>query len=283
LTHEAVLRAAQEKEGSMQTKGKFILCTMDEFDDWLESAGVSRAISLIQNHHTWSPSYANFTGDNHFCLLTNIEEYHIRERGFDMIAQNLTTFPDGRVAVCRPLDRIPAGIKGANQGGICIEHLGNFDVGGDTMRAEQRATIVAVNALLCRRFGLTPDTGSIVYHHWYDLDTAKRTDGTGNTKSCPGTNFFGGNSVEAAAAGFVPLVRERLATGPVPAAMASPDTPTAVVAVDSLNVRTGPGTAYGILRQLLRGVAVHLHERQGGWCRIAADRQEWVCERYVQQ
>jgi len=267
----------------MQTRGTFILCTMDEFDDWLESAGVSRSISLIQNHHTWSPSYAHFTGDNHFGLLSAMEEYHIRERGFDMIAQNLTTFPDGTVAVCRPLDRIPAGIKGANQGGICIEHLGNFDAGGDTMRAEHRATIVDVNAILCHRFGLVPDTGSIVYHHWYDLDTAKRTDGTGNTKSCPGTNFFGGNAVEAAAAGFVPLVQQRLATGPAARAADSPDTPTAVVAVDSLNVRDGAGMSCGILRQLRRGVAVRVYERQGGWCRIAADRQEWVCERYVQQ
>lgn len=266
----------------MRTKGKFILCTIDEFDDWLESAGVSRSISLIQNHHTWSPSYAHFTGNNHFGLLTAMEDFHVRERGFDMIAQNLTTFPDGTVALCRPLDRIPAGIKGANQGGICIEHLGNFDVGGDSMRAEHRDAIIAVNALLCRRFGLAPGTNSIVYHHWYDLDTAKRTNGTGNTKSCPGTSFFGGNSVEAAAAGFVPLVQQHLAAGTPAAAAQSPDIPTAVVAADSLNVRAGAGMAYAILKQVLRGVAVQIYEKQGGWCRIAADRQEWVCERYLQ-
>ena len=266
----------------MRTKGKFILCTIDEFDDWLESAGVSRSISLIQNHHTWSPSYAHFTGDNHFGLLSGMEDFHIRERGFDMIAQNLTTFPDGRVAVCRPLDRIPAGIKGANQAGICIEHLANFDVGGDAMRAEHRTTIVGVNAILCRHFGLTPDTGSIVYHHWYDLNSAKRTNGTGNTKSCPGTNFFGGNTVEAAATGFVPLVQQYLAAGPAPQTTKSPGTPTAVVAVDSLYVRNGAGMSYSILKQVLRGVAVQVYERRDGWCRIAPDRQEWVCGRYLQ-
>jgi uncharacterized protein YgiM (DUF1202 family) len=199
-----------------------------------------------------------------------------------MIAQNLTTFPDGTVAVCRPLDRIPAGIKGANQGGICIEHLGNFNTAGDTMTTDQRELIITLNAVLCRHFGLSPSTDTIVYHHWYDLDTAKRTDGTGNVKSCPGSAFFGGNTVKDARTVFVPLVQQCLAAGQVYGTNGSPGVPTVVVAVDSLNVRNGAGMSYSILKQLLRGVTVPVYEKLGGWCRIAADRQEWVCERYVQ-
>lgn len=266
----------------MQTKGKFILCTVDEFDDWLSRASVSRSISLIQNHHTWAPAYAQFSGDNHFRLLSGMEDFHIKDRGFDMIAQNLTTFPDGTVAVCRPLDRIPAGIKGANQGGICIEHLGNFDTGGDAMTGAHHDAIIAVNSALCRRFGIAPNTNSIVYHHWYDLDAGKRTDGSGNTKSCPGTNFFGGNTVQAAANSFVPLVQQRLDAGLAVATSNSTTVPTVVVTVDSLNVRNGAGTSFSVLKQLLRGVAVHVYEKRGGWCRIAPEGQEWVCERYVQ-
>lgn len=262
----------------MRTKGKFILLTCEEFEAWLASASISRSIALIQNHHSWSPAYAQFSGDNHFTLLQGMENFHIRDRGFDMIAQNLTTFPDGTVAVCRPLDRIPAGIKGANQGGICIEHLGNFDSGRDSMTDPHRAAIIRVNAALCNRFCLSPSTNTIVYHHWYDQDTAKRTDGTGNTKSCPGTAFFGGNSVAAAQAGFIPLVQQYVAPGHVPA----PALRTAEVAVDSLNVRGGAGMQFPIMKKVHRGVMLQVYEELAGWLRIAPDRQEWVYGQYVQ-
>ncbi len=262
----------------MQTKGKFILCTVEEFEEWLTSTGVSRSISLIQNHHTWSPSYAQFTGENHFSLLQGMEDFHIRDRGFDMIAQNLTTFPDGTVAVCRPLDRIPAGIKGANQDGLCMEHLGNFDSGKDSMSDPHRVAIIRVNALLCRKFGISPSTDSFVYHHWYDLDTAKRTDGAGNTKSCPGSDFFGGNSVASAQANFIPLLQGELSSHP------QPTTPLhrAEVTVDSLNVRNGAGQGFALVKTVQRGIVVEIHEEQSGWCRIAADRQEWVFGKYLQ-
>lgn len=197
----------------MRTKGKFILCTVDEFEGWLAAAGINRAIGLLQNHHTFSPAYGEFNDSNHFALLEGMEQYHVAERGFDMIAQNLTTFPDGTVAVCRPLDRIPAGIKGANRLGICIEHLGNFNAGGDAMREAHRNSIVRLNAILCRHFGLTPSTDTIVYHHWYDLDSGARTNGAGTTKSCPGTAFFGGNSVAAAQANFIQLVVQSVTPG----------------------------------------------------------------------
>jgi hypothetical protein len=262
----------------MQTKGKFILCTVEEFDGWLAAASISRLITLLQNHHTWSPAYAQFTGANHFDLLQAMEDFHIRERGFDMIAQNLTTLPDGTVAVCRPLDRIPAGIKGANQSGICIENLGNFDAGKDTMNDAHRTAIIRVNALLCRRFGLLPSTDSIVYHHWYDQDTAKRTNGAGNTKTCPGTAFFGGNSVSVAQANFVPLVNQYVSMGQsLAAALRNVE-----VAVDSLNVRDGAGMQFAILKKVHRGVALQVYDEKSGWLRIAPDRQEWVFGQYVQ-
>src|SRR5262249_12642125 len=159
-----------------ETQGKFILFDLAEFGAFLGSIAVSRVIQLVQNHHTFIPSYAHFNGSNHFERLRAMEAAHL-ERGFAEIAQNLTTFPDGTVAVCRSLDKIPAGIKGANTGGICIENLGNFDQGRDVMTAEQRATIVRVNALLCRRFNLQPNSDSIVYHHWFDLNTGERTNG----------------------------------------------------------------------------------------------------------
>jgi hypothetical protein len=191
----------------MKQQGKFILFTPSEFAQWLTGLKLARKIKLVQNHHTWLPDYTTFYKvKDHFKLLMSMERAHI-ERGFAEIAQNLTTFPDGTVAVCRSLETIPAGIKGANQFGICIEHVGNFDAGRDTMTAAHRSAIIKVNSLLCKKFKLTPSTDTVVYHHWYDLTTGKRVkDGSPNTKTCPGTAFFGGNTIEKCKKNFVPLL-----------------------------------------------------------------------------
>lgn len=260
----------------MQIKGKFILCSTAEFAAWLADTSINRVITLVQNHHTVSPSYENFEGDNHFELLAGMENFHVAERGFDMIAQNITTFPDGTVAVCRPLDRIPAGIKGVNRGGICIDNLGNFDRGCDSMTPAHREAIVAVNAILCRRFALTPSLETVVYHHWYDLASGVRTGGSGNVKSCPGSAFFGGNSEADAAACFIPLLAQPL---PPPN---RPSTRHAAVTADLLNVRSGGTMGNPVVKQLFHGVSVQVFEERDGWCRIAADRQEWVNGAYLQ-
>ncbi|HEY6251782.1 MAG TPA: amidase, partial [Candidatus Angelobacter sp.] len=80
-----------------QQQGKFILFDLDAFASWLDALKVSRVIQLVQNHHTFIPSYNDFNGSNHFDRLKAMEDSHL-ERGFDQIAQNLTTFPDGTLA-----------------------------------------------------------------------------------------------------------------------------------------------------------------------------------------
>ncbi len=197
----------------MKQKGKFLLMTIAEFETWLDGLETERHIGLVQNHHTWIPDYKTFARkpDNHFGLLEAMEQAH-HDRGFSQIAQNLTTFPDGMVAVCRPFDVVPAGIKGANTNGICIENIGNFDKDHDVMTRQQADTIVKVNALLCRKFDLIPSTDTVVYHHWYDLTTGKRVaEGPHtNTKTCPGTDFFGGNTIQACEANFIPRVMDAM-------------------------------------------------------------------------
>lgn len=195
----------------MQQKGRFLLFSRTEFKDWLPKQNIGRKITLIQNHHTWSPSYKDFNGSNYFARLESMRSFHVNSRGFSDIAQNITTFPDGMIAVCRPLDIAPAGIKGANANGICIEHFGNFDLGGDQMTQEHRQTIIFINALLCLKFNLPLSTSAIVYHHWWDLNTGVRQNGAGVTKTCPGTNFFGGNNVADAEAHFIPLIKKEYA------------------------------------------------------------------------
>src|SRR3990170_1304854 len=93
----------------MDKKGKFILFTVDEFDKWLLENRFNRMINLLQNHHTFMPSHAQFKSKNHFSLLEGMERSHVVDRGFDEIAQNITTFPDGTIALCSSTKRQTAG------------------------------------------------------------------------------------------------------------------------------------------------------------------------------
>lgn len=267
-----------------QQQGKFILCDVPEFSSWLDTSSFSRVIQLVQCHHTFVPSYQNFHQTNHFDLLAAMERAHL-ERGFSEIAQNLTTFPDGTVAVCRSIDTVPAGIKGANRNGICVENVGNFD-GLDSMTPQHRDCIIQVFALLCKRFNLSPDSNSCVYHHWYDLNTGVRTNGTGITKTCPGTMFFSGNTVAAAEANFIPLIEQQLAAyaaasgGLTPAPQAQV-LYTAEVGVDTLNVRAQPTTSAMISKQLSRGVDVSVYEDRDGWSAIDPSKASWVDSHFL--
>ena len=266
------------KQSYMQQIGKFILLNPHELGRYLNTVSVVRVIKLVQNHHTYIPNYSHFNGNNHFSLLQGMENAHL-QRGFSEIAQNLTTFPDGTTAICRDMNKIPAGIMGANQYGICIENLGNFDVGGDSMADSQKATIVSLNATLCKKFKLTPSTDSIVYHHWYDLNSGQRTNGTGTTKSCPGTNFFGGNTVEAANDNFIPLITDQLKTI-VQQSTSSAPSQHGTVNTPILNVRSGPGTNNSVLSQLTQGTVVAIYAELQGWYQIDAG-QKWVSKDFI--
>lgn len=275
------------KNIAMEKQFGFYLMDIDEFANWLAAEHVSRVINLIQNHHTFLPDYTHFTGSNHFARLKSMRDYHMVNNGWSNIAQTLTTFPDGKVAVCRPFNDVPVGIKGHNSKGICIEHFGNFDLGKDQMLPAHRNTILKLNALLCRKFNLAVDAEHIVYHHWYDLNNGLRLNGKGSTKSCPGTAFFGGNKVEDAEAGFIPLIKKEMlvlgAQTPAPDVVVEVKPATAeigIVTATSLNVRKGPGTAFAIAVSLSAGANVNIYESVNGWLRIS-DKSEWLSERYV--
>lgn len=270
----------------MKTKGQYLLFNLAEFAEWLATRQFARSVVRIQNHHTWKPRYADFKGENHFQLLEGMYNYHVHTNGWANIGQNLTTFPDGLVAVCRPFDATPACIVGANTGSICIEHLGDFDSGRDTMSAAHAHCAVRVNALLCEEFGLTPNSNSIVYHHWYNLGTGERNNGTKNNKSCPGTAFFGGNKVADCEANFIPKVLADLSTvagaaggGAMPLVplrrgrVASPD--------GILSVRNAPKASAKKLGELTNGNDVDIFETDGNWCRIDPAAARWIHGGYV--
>lgn len=199
----------------LNMQGQYILLTRDEFKNWLFNNQFSRKIHLIQEHHTWAPSYKHFNGLNHFSLLKGMENFHVNDMGWKNIAQNITTFPDGTIAISRPFDMAPDGSMGpkAHANGIAIENVGNFDIGFDQMTKEHRETILYLNALLCIKFGLTPSIDTITYHHWWDMRTGERVldNSEGHSvKTCPGTGFFGGNSTTAAKTHFYPLVKRKM-------------------------------------------------------------------------
>jgi hypothetical protein len=190
----------------MTKKFGLVKWSIREFEEWLNSIQLARTVLVIQQHHTFSPCYADFNGSNHFELQQGMKNYHISHNGWADIGQHFSTFPDGSILSGRPLEQAPVCIKGQNTTSICLEHLGNFDSGKDDMLAEQRETIIQMTAILCRRFNIPVNTQSIVYHHWFNLSTGQRNDGSSNNKSCPGTNFFGGNKVIDCSTYFLPLI-----------------------------------------------------------------------------
>ena len=264
----------------MEVKFGFSLMSTTEFAGWIKKQQVSRLINVIQIHHTWLPNYSNFNGNNHFEKLKGMKASHIA-RGFSDIAQNITTFPDGMIAVCRPLNEVPAGIYGHNSQGICIENLGDFDSGKDKMTDAQKEAIIQLCAQLSNKFNLIPDINTLLYHNWFDLKTGQRTNGSGNTKNCPGTVFFGGNSIPAAQQNFIPLVLKALNSirNPVPQAVIS--YPYGIVtSTGELNIRRGPGTGYEKIGTLPPGASVQIYEEKPDWFRVS-QFNEWVSSRYL--
>ncbi len=259
----------------MKTRGQFLLFdTAAEFAAWLRATHIKRKVVRIQNHHTYIPSYKDFNGSNHFERLEAMRNFHMKERGWSDIGQTLTTFPDGAVAVCRDFEIAPACAKGANAGAVCIEHLGNFDKGGDAMRPEHRVCIVEVNAALASKFGVAVDSTGIVYHHWFDLETGERTNGKGTTKTCPGSAFFGGNTVEDCEESFLPLVRaalESVGTGAparAPAPVSAPTRRTLLFGMSGPDVvdlqrALGVEPASGLFRNVTRDAVTGFQRAHG--------------------
>jgi len=227
----------------MITKFGFTLMTPTEFKTWIKQQNVARTVLFVQQHHTFLPGYQQFRGDNHFSMQSGMKNHHVHNNGWSDIGQHFSIFPDGMIATGRTLERSPACIRGNNANSICIENIGDFDTGKDQMTAEQRDSILTVTAALCQRFGIPVNTDRIVYHHWFDLNTGNRTNGTGVTKSCPGTNFFGGNKLADCQANFLPEVQAKIGQAITTANLTNPMM-YGYVTAGALNIRKGPKSTF---------------------------------------
>ena len=182
---------------------------IDEFESYIKGLSIKRKIKILQLHHTYSPSYKNFTGSNHFELQKAMKNHHVKTNGWADIAQHFTIFPDGIIVSGRSLEINPAGIYGANTGAICIECLGNFDKGGDEMTKEQKTAIAGAVKILLDKFSLNPES-NVTYHAWWASDGREIGDYIKghSIKTCPGTAFFGGNTLTSYEKNLMPLIKK---------------------------------------------------------------------------
>lgn len=264
----------------METKFGFTRMTPVEFNTWIVNQSVARTIRVVQQHHTWSPSYSLFTGSNHFELQRGMKNSHVGERGWADIGQHFTIFPDGMIVTGRKLESAPACIGGNNSGAICIENLGNFDTGKDAMTQAQKDAIVGVTAALCKRFRVPVDTNGIVYHHWFNLDTGARNNGSGNNKTCPGQAFFGGNKNHHCTQQFLPIVSAAMGVSQ-PQAAVDPASGYGCVTADSLNIRASASASGARVGAATLGAILRIHARSGDWLKISLSHEEWVNGRHV--
>ena len=186
---------------------EFKIIQPDNFGEWLASQSVSRKITRIQLHHTYQPDYAAWNGKPDALYWQNsMKSYHVNSNGWADIGQQFTICPNGEIVTGRSLNSAPAGIYGANTGAICIENLGNFDRGGDSMTTAQKSAIVAAVGELLKRFNLGTD--AVTYHAWWTADGRSLGDYVAgrSAKTCPGTAFFGGNTRAAYETNLKPLI-----------------------------------------------------------------------------
>lgn len=267
----------------MEVKFGFTKLSLIEFESWIKNMKVGRTVLKVQQHHTFSPSYIHFKGNNHFELQRGMKNYHVTHNGWSDIGQHFTIFPDGSILTGRSLEKSPACITGQNANSICIENLGNFDINGDVISQVQKDSIVAVTALLCSRFSLPITSNSIVYHHWFNLSTGERNNGTKNNKSCPGTNFFGGNKVIDCETNFLPLVKQKL-SGISFDSVSNSNFKYVVVTTKSLNVRTSytPTSGKVVNRSaIVMGSVLRVFKEKNGWLKISNSLEHWVSGKYT--
>lgn len=269
----------------METRFGFVKMNIDEFEQWLGQQRVARTILNVQQHHTWIPNYSHFNGSNHFERQLAMKNHHVGVNGWADIGQHFSVFPDGMIVSGRPLERVPACITGHNANSVCLEHVGNFDKGGDTMREEQKEAIIRMTAALCRRFNLPVNHNAIIYHHWFELGTGHRNNGSRNNKSCPGTDFFGGNKVEDCEEHFLPLIKQQLGDFDV-VKTKNPFIKYVIVTANRLNIRSQPhGRAPLVIGRDAAelGSILRVYGKTDGWLKISNSQEHWVSERYTRE
>ena len=147
------------------------LLETEALQQWLRENRPVRELTQWHVHHTWDPSYADFTFANHQQLQDEMRKLHIDGNGWDDIGQHLTLFPDGFWMLGRSLEWDPASIRGWNRGAVALEMVGNFDHGKDAMTRMQWDALVGMTRFMMEEWGL-----EMRFHHEHPQ----------SGKTCPG-------------------------------------------------------------------------------------------------
>ena len=285
----------------MKTQNGFTLLeNAKEVKEWLVNQKVTRKITRLQVHNTFLPDYKTWENTDkkvfsepHFGRAQSLDDYGKKTWGYSdghghYTAQNFTVFPDGKIIVSRNLNSKPIGIKGWNDGALCIEIYGNFDKGKDIMNTSQKKAVIYLYGELCKRFKIPVNTTHIRPHCWF---TAGGTYlGTYNSsrsaKTCPGTNFWGKGCSKDGFAWFIKDIKDYVNNKKEePKKDKAFKKYIARCTTDELNCRKGPGTKYDIETQINKGVAITIIAEEkaddgGTWCKAKSDY--WVNKKYLE-
>ena len=272
-------------------KGFTLIEKISEIKTYLDKQAVTRKITRLQVHNTFLPDYTTWEktdkkvfSEPHFGRAQSLDDYGKKTWGYSdghghYTAQNFTVFPDGKIIVSRNLNSKPIGIKGWNDGALCIEIYGNFDKGKDIMNTSQKKAVIYLYGELCKRFKIPVDTAHIRPHcHFTASGTyLGKYDPNRSAKTCPGSNFWG---VGCSPSGFNKFLADIKEYVNGKEAQASPADDKfkpyiAKVNTDELNTRKGPGSEHDIECVLNKGVAItivaEVKAKDGGtWCKCKA-------------
>lgn len=271
----------------MKTQNGFTLMKgVSEIVEYLKKQNPSRKITRIQIHHMDLPNYDIWEktdkkkfDEPHFGRTNSLNDYGKNTWGSKdvngkYIAQHFNIFPDGYITSGRSLSNNPIGIRGWNDNAICIEIYGDFDKGKDTMVKVQKDAVIALVGELCKRFKITPSENTIRYHAWFtSKGTYLGTYVAGKSgKTCPGTNFFGGNTMDAYKKNFLPAIKSYL-NGNTTTSKPSEEKPTQTVntnkvvrvTADVLNIRKSPSADSEKVGSLKKGDAYTIVKTSGKW------------------
>ena len=209
--------------GNMKKQFNFIrFDNINEFENWLNKEIVTRKISRLQVHHMSLPNYTTWENTDKRIYKDNRElgrtkalddygknKWKYKDSHNHYIAQHFNIFPNGKITTGRSLNSKPIGITGWNENAICVEIYGDFDKNKDIMTTAQKQSVIALYALLCKKFNIKPSTDTIRAHCWFTSGGVYLGDyyASKSAKSCPGTNFMNfGNSRSAFVNNFYPLI-----------------------------------------------------------------------------
>lgn len=278
-------------DGNVKTSNGFTLFEKtSEIGPWLKKQNVTRTINKLQVHHMGLPSYSTWEktdkkvfANPYFGRTESLDSYGKSTWGSKSangkyIAQHFNVFPDGKITTGRSLNSNPIGITGWNTGAICVEIYGNFDKGNDTMTAAQKKAVIALYGELCKRFDITPSASTIRYHAWFTSGGTYLGDYKAgkSRKTCPGTAFFGGNTMAAFKKNFLPEIKSYISGESEKKETTTETNSVYRITADTLNVRKGPGASYEKVGTVKKGEAYTVTKTSGSWGYLKSGLG-WIC------